>query len=149
MKKWKRLLSTAAATALVAGCSGRPSGAGRTAAAPLPPPASAPAAVSTEGLLSDAEIAALQTEWTDTKTGARASFQADFLVPAVSSEELDAFQKSGKVPFRITVQFQEIREENGGRITNPLTQTVTFYLLDADGRLLLKESASSCALCPS
>jgi len=101
-------------------------------------------------VLTDDQIAALLTEWTNEKTEAKIVFQSSFGVRAVTPQEKRQYVKSGKIPVRLTCELLEIKESNGKKLAKRVGGgTVRFYLMDSDGKVIVKKSLSIDKMCPS
>lgn len=106
-------------------------------------------------LLTDEEIAALQTQWTDPKNPKHTmSFHASLspvrFDPKKDKNDISRYAKSGKVPIKIYATLLETKEKGGKPVSMRNTEgKAYFYLLDDTGKLALKESASLGKLCAS
>lgn len=102
------------------------------------------------GTLTDAEIASLKTQYKDEKTGNLYSFSASFGALSVTDPIAKRkYANSGKVPFRITCALYETKEVNKKKLTQRLSGTARFYLLDSDGKVIEQKSAPLDNMCPS
>lgn len=100
-------------------------------------------------VLSDDQIAAFLTEWTDAKTQAKLVFQASFGMRSVSPEEKPKYVKSGKIPVRLSCILSEIKEVDGKKLAKRTSGTARFYILDPDGNIIIKKSLSLDKMCAS
>ena len=103
-----------------------------------------------KSLLSEEQIAALQSEWTNPKTGDKLQFQASFGVRNLTPQEKTRYAKSGKVPYRITCALYEIKESNGKKFLKRVSGgTARFYITDPGGKVVEKKSMPLDKMCPS
>ena len=102
------------------------------------------------GTLSDKDIEALKTELTDEKTKQKLLFVTDFsLRKPTQPAEKKKYEKSGKIPFRITATLYDVKETGGKPLYRRLGGTAKFYLINSEGKVVLTESASLDKMCPS
>jgi len=103
-----------------------------------------------KSLLSEEQIAALQTDWTNPKTGDKLQFQASFGVRNLTPQEKTRYAKSGKVPYRITCALYEIKDIGGKkRLMRVNGGTARFYITDPGGQVIEKKSMPLDKMCPS
>lgn len=105
--------------------------------------------VSANGLLSEKDISELKTDWTDEKTGIKYNFQASFGVANVEEKDRKRLEKMGKVPYRITCTLYEMKQSKGTTLSNRMTGTAKFYVLDESNKDIIKKSVSLEKMCPS
>lgn len=102
------------------------------------------------GTLSDKDIEELKTELTDEKTKQKLLFVADFsLRKPTQPAEKKKYEKSGKIPFRITATLYDVKDTGGKPLYRRFGGTAKFYLINSDGKVVLTESASLDKMCPS
>jgi len=101
------------------------------------------------GLLSDKDLSELKTDWTDEKTGIRYVLDAGFGAPKLEDKDKKRYQKMGRVPFRITCALYEIKKTKGSALTQRMTGTAKFYVLDESKKDIIKKSVSLEKMCPS
>lgn len=107
-------------------------------------------AAADKSLLSEEQIAALQTDWTNPKTGDKLQFQASFGVRNLTPQEKTRYAKSGKIPYRITCALYEIKDVGGKkRLMRVNGGTARFYITDPDGKVVEKKSMPLDKMCPS
>lgn len=102
---------------------------------------------SSSGVLTDDQIANLKTEWTDPKTGKTFQFNSSFVAGKVDPKDYRKYAKSGRVPFRITATFSEIKESNGKKTYERQTGNCRILVLDAEGNQIAKKSESLDSMC--
>lgn len=102
-----------------------------------------------DGTLSEEEVEKLKTSWTDEKTGKQYLFNASFGARKLDAKQKKKYKKSGKVPYRITASLYEHKESKGKKLSKRLKGTGRFYVLDSEGKVVLKKSMSLAKLCPS
>lgn len=99
------------------------------------------------GILTDEEIAKLQTDWSDPKTGAKAQFQASFTAVVPAPGEVKKYK--GKVPYRITCQVLDTKVVRGKPQTERLNGMCTLYLVDSEGKVAEKKTLNLDRMCPT
>ena len=100
-------------------------------------------------VLTDDQIAALLTEWTDEKTDAKLQFSASFGVRNVPADEKRKYVKSGKIPIRITCELDEVKEVKGKKMYKRQSGNSHLYILDSDGKIVDRKTVSLDKMCPS
>ena len=97
------------------------------------------------GILSDDEIAALVTESTDEKSGDQLVFTAFFEKKRMTDDnEIRKYSKSGRVPFRVAAKLAETIKGQKKRVTGTMCH---FYVLDADGKQIVKRTVAVESMC--
>jgi len=100
-------------------------------------------------VLTEDQIAALLTEWTNEKTGAKLVFHSSFGVREVKPKKKRKYVKSGKIPVRITCNLSEIKEVKGKKLAKRVSGgRAYFYIMDPDGKVIVKKSLSLAKMCP-
>jgi len=102
------------------------------------------------GIPSEEEIKAFLTTYKESETEA-IHVSASFTVPRLAPDALKRYERSGKVPYRVTFELLKSRNVNGemrntGRITDG---RVTVAILDENGALVKRAQESLLNLCPS
>lgn len=100
-------------------------------------------------ILTSNQIAALLTQATDEKTQVQLVFKAAFSQRNVSAEEKKRLVKSGKIPLVITCELDEFKEVQGKKLGKRLGGMARLYILDADGKVVTKQSIPLDKMCPS
>jgi hypothetical protein len=101
------------------------------------------------GTLSDEEVQKLQKEWTDEKSGAKYRFAATFGVTPVTPEERKKYLKNGLCPFRITGELSSVKVVDGKEVTKRESGTILMYVLDSNGKVIVKKSQAADKMCTS
>lgn len=101
------------------------------------------------GPLSEEQIAAFITEWNNDKGNEKIIFNASFGVRSLSVEEKRKYQKSGKIPLRLTADLSQVKDVHGKKLSERMTGTAHFYILDPAGQIIEKKSMSLAKMCPS
>ena len=105
------------------------------------------------GCLTDKELSELLTNWQCPKTEKKITFQAhvarQYLCPKKDKSALGKYKRSGKVPFRVTADMIEAKKSGRKMIPQRLSGTVRIYVLDSEGKLVLKKTSSLAKLCPT
>ena len=110
----------------------------------------APPAVTKAGMLSDKEIEELQTQSVDEKTGQKIVFSGSFgTAKPKSAFEKKKYEKSGKIPIRVTCSLEDVKQVNGKNLAKLLRGTARICVMDSDGKVVLTESESLDKMCPS
>jgi hypothetical protein len=110
---------------------------------------SSSAAGGASALLSDSEIADFKTEVADPDGKKRVQFMADLSVPRLKDAERKKFERSGKVPVRITCSLEEIKAADPKPLVKRLSGRAQFYLLDSDSKVVFRKSMPLEKMCPS
>ena len=101
-------------------------------------------------VLTEDQIDALLTEWTNEKTGTKLIFQSSFGVRTVTPQEKRKYVKSGKIPVNLTCALYEVKESNGKKLFKRVNGgTARFYIMDPDGNVIVNKSLSLDKMCPS
>jgi hypothetical protein len=100
-------------------------------------------------LLSDAEIAAFKTEVANDDGKKKVQFMAALSVPRLNDQEKRKFERSGKVPVRITCSLEEIKAAEPKPLVKRLSGRAQFYLLDSDSKVVFRKSMPLEKMCPS
>ncbi len=95
------------------------------------------------------QIAEMKTEWTDDKRKSRLHFAAGFSKAAINEQEKKKYEKSGKIPIRITADFVEIKEVGGKEVSKRLGGSIKLCVKDSDGKVLIRKSVPVEKMCPS
>ena len=99
--------------------------------------------------LSDEAIAALKTE-VEVRPGERLVFAGAFGPQRLTAQDLRRLRPDSPIPYRITADFFAVNQRAGGRSSRRRVSTrVQFYLLDAQGNVLLHRSEPIASLCPT
>jgi hypothetical protein len=114
-------------------------------------PAKKPSSTMTKpGTLSEKAIEELQTEWTSDKNGQKIVFNGSFSGRKLTqAAEKKKFEKSGKIPIRITAELLDVKQVNGKNMSKRLPGTARFFITDPDGKVVITESGSLDKMCPS
>lgn len=89
-------------------------------------------------MLTDDELAKMQTSAVDTRRNTSFEFTADFKVPASNKVDYAACRASGKVPFSINCALNEIKTVDGETLSQRQTGTVEIRVLDKDKNVVAK-----------
>jgi hypothetical protein len=100
-------------------------------------------------VLTEAQLDALVTQWSDEKTGVKLEFEADFTVRKLTDEQKKRYAKSGKIPLKITCQLMEIKDANGKKLAKRMSGTAHMYVLDSNDKAVEHRSVSLDKMCPS
>ena len=94
-------------------------------------------------ILSDEEVAKLQTVWSDDDK-ARIEFKATMKRRRLSKKyhrmELKRYARSGKIPYVVRADMLLREEKKGKTRTELLNERARFYIIDEEGTLLVKKS---------
>lgn len=102
------------------------------------------------GVLTDEDIAAFKTSFTDEKTNKKYAFICSFSQRQPATEfEKKKYERNGKVPFRITCELMQIKEVKGKEVGFLESGTASIMLQDSEGKVLLTETRSLDKMCPS
>jgi len=102
------------------------------------------------GMLSEKEIEELKTESTDEKTGQKIVFYASFgTAKPKSAFDKRKYEKSGKIPIRITCSLEDVKQINGRNVGKLLRGTAKICIMDSEGKVIETESVSLDKMCPS
>ena len=102
------------------------------------------------GTLSDDQVAALKTSYTDVKKKKSWRWSGYFRMKSLTAKEKAKLQKSkGKIPFRITAALYEEKEVRGKKVSKRESGTCRIYITDASGKVVQKRSQSLNKMCPS
>ena len=102
------------------------------------------------GMLTDKEIEELKTEDTDEKTGQKIVFYCTFgAAKPKSAFEKKKYERSGKIPVRITCSLEDVKQVNGRNVGKLLRGTAKICIMDSDGKVVDTQSASLDKMCPS
>ncbi len=115
-------------------------------------PAAKPAAIASPKsgqVLTDDQIAALLTEWTNEKNQGKLFFSSSFGPASVSPSARQKYAKSGKIPLTIVCQIVEVKEVRGKKVSMRLGGRAHLYILDPDGKVFENKSVSLDKMCPS
>ena len=112
-------------------------------------PATAATAQDESFRLTEEQIASLKTS-AESRSGERLSFTGAFGPRRLDERERRRLRPDSPVAFRITADFTEGRQRPDGRWSRRrLPSRVQFYVLDAEGNVLLNRSESVASLCPT
>jgi hypothetical protein len=92
-------------------------------------------------LPTDAEIAAFKTTWTD-DSGTAYRFRANFGLTKPKPANLERYKKSGALPIRVTARLWA-----GKKLIKDADAEI--FVLDSDGKAVIKETIKLAKLCPS
>ncbi len=99
--------------------------------------------------LTEEQIAALKTE-VEVRPGTKFGFTGSFGNRRLNEQELRRLRPNSPVAYRITADFFEAQQGRGDRWTRRRIDTrVQFYLLDAEGNVLVYRTESIANLCPT
>lgn len=102
------------------------------------------------GTLSDEEVAALKTQWTDEDSGKSYTFYGSFDYPKLSDSDKRKYSKSEKIPIRITTTLYEIKEVRGKKQSMRMNGNCEFYVINEEtGDMVFKKKVSLAKMCPS
>lgn len=102
------------------------------------------------GMLSDKEIEELKTEDTDEKTGQKIVFNASFGTAKLKTAfDKKKYEKSGKIPVRITCSLEDVKQVNGKNVSKLLRGTAKICIMDSEGKEVETQSVSLDKMCPS
>jgi len=106
--------------------------------------------VTTPGTLSEKDVAELKSEWTDEKTGLKYMFVATFnqWKPTQPADK-KKYEKSGKMPVRITCTFYEVKMVQNKPLYKRLSGASKFYITGPDNKVVLTQTVSLDKMCPS
>ena len=100
-------------------------------------------------ILTDEQVASLLTKWTDKKTRASWEFTSSFERRSVSAAEKGNVQ-SGKIPIRITCSLDKSKVGfMGDRVYMRESGTASFYIMDSEGKVVIRQSMPLDKMCPS
>ena len=104
-----------------------------------------------EGVLTDEQIASLKTEWTSPETKKVYKLGSCWLRPErpKTAVQMMKHKKNGTVPVRICYALYEIKELGGRK--RSIRQTGQCHLLvkNAEGKVVIKQTADLSKMCPS
>lgn len=106
--------------------------------------------VNTSMVLTEAQVAALKSEFTDEKNGSKYQFVASAALDKTSSKNRN--WKEGKgLDVKITASCYKAKDLGGGRFQRTLetSGSCLFYLLDEGGKPVLTKSKSLDSMCPT
>jgi hypothetical protein len=102
------------------------------------------------GTLSDDQVAALKTSYTDVKKKKSWRWSGSFGMKSLTAKERAKLQKfKRKIPFRITAALYEEKEVRGKKVSKRQSGSCKIYITDASGKVVLKRSQSLNKMCPS
>lgn len=112
-------------------------------------PATAAKAQDESFRLTEEQIASLKTR-DESRRGERLTFTGSFGLRRLDERERRRLRPDSPVAFRITADFTEGRQRpNGQWSRRRLPSRVQFYVLDAEGNVLLNRSEPVASLCPT
>jgi len=115
-------------------------------------PTAAPVDVSGD-VPSEEEIAAFVSTWQDpSDANTSIHFDVEFNVVRLSPYALEAFRQRGKIPFAISVNFYRYDPVEALQLVNTYSifeGDAEIAVLDADGRLVVRQRQGFASLCPS
>ena len=107
---------------------------------------------STAKTLTDEQVSELYKTYNDADKERTYSFSAYFgqarLDPKRDKSKISKYQKSGKVPCRLTASLYEYKIVKGKKVGKRMSGTAKFYFLDSEGKQVLKKSSSLSTMCP-
>lgn len=109
----------------------------------------AAAAEAEDGTLTAEQIAELKLQSTDEKTGATYVFTASFTSPEIDEATRKKLQRQKKIPIRIVCELDENRTRMGKQVSKRVDGTAHFYVVDPEGKVVIKKTMSLDKLCPS
>jgi hypothetical protein len=112
----------------------------KPASTPTSPKLATATAGGANALLSDAEIDAFKTEGVTDDGKRKIQFMAALSVPSLNAQEKKKFERSGKVPVRITCTLEEIKVTQSKPLVKRLSGRVQFYLLDSDDKVVFRKA---------
>ena len=102
-----------------------------------------------EKLLSDEQIASFKAEAPGSKEGEKFVFNASFGPQTLSAADKRKFSRSGEVPYRITVGYDERRTVKDRVVSRTASGRINFYVLDAEGNIVAMDAMTSEKMCPT
>ena len=101
--------------------------------------------------LTDEEISSFKTESIDEKGKTKYQFGARFGAAAITDpKDKKKYAKSGEIPIRVTCALYEIKNADTPKpLMRRMSGNVQFYILDSDGKMLLRKTVSLDKMCPS
>ncbi len=107
---------------------------------------------STVTQMTDEQVAELKTEYFNEKSERTFKFTSGFaqlrLDPKKAKSKISKYKASGKVPIRITAELVEMRVYKGKNVSKRANGTARIYVLDTEGKIVLKKSMSLSVMCP-
>lgn len=110
---------------------------------------------SSDDVLTDEQISDLQVKWTNEKGDETISFSGYFsavrLDPKKDKSAIRKYAKSGEIPYRITAKMLNTKLQKDGKSKSELIErgNCEFYIVDAEGTVIEKESKSLASMCPT
>jgi hypothetical protein len=111
--------------------------------------AAAAAGRQADGIPTEEEIAAFLTTYQPPGRPERYIFTATFGVPALTPRERKAYARSGKVPYRITMDLMEAKTVGGRTFSKRVEGRGNVVVMDAAGTVIDRTKEALGKLCPS
>lgn len=102
-----------------------------------------------DGIPTEEEIAAFLTTYQPPGRPERYIFTATFGVPALTPRERKAYARSGKVPYRITMDLMEAKTVGGRTLYKRVEGRGNVVVMDAAGTVIDRTKEALGKLCPS
>lgn len=101
------------------------------------------------GTLSDADVAALKKQYTDTELKKTWQWSGDFTQVKLSATDAKKAKELKKIPYRLTAALYQVIDVKGKKSYKRESGTCWFFLKDAEGKVVYKRSQSLSKMCPS